>query len=176
LDPGSKITILTNGPLTSLAKIIQNENNTSSVIQVSGLYLLFSSNLQLMLCHAVVVHMLMMFQMSSQDVYVVGGHISHSDTDKGNVLTIDSNEYTELNMFLDPLAAKTVFESSLDITLIPLGVQRRVSSFPKILRSLRSKTKKTPEELFVRRLLSRLYRLKETHHRYHHMVRILILA
>lgn len=136
LDPGSKITILTNGPLTSLAKIIQNENNTSSVIQ---------------------------------DVYVVGGHISHSDTDKGNVLTIDSNEYTELNMFLDPLAAKTVFESSLDITLIPLGVQRRVSSFPKILRSLRSKTKRTPEELFVRRLLSRLYRLKETHHRYHHM-------
>ncbi|KAJ6904047.1 hypothetical protein NC651_021255 [Populus alba x Populus x berolinensis] len=136
LDPGSKITILTNGPLTSLAKIIQNENNTSSVIQ---------------------------------DVYVVGGHISHSDTDKGNVLTIDSNEYTELNMFLDPLAAKTVFESSLDITLIPLGVQRRVSSFPKILRSLSSKTKRTPEELFVRRLLSRLYRLKETHHRYHHM-------
>jgi inosine-uridine nucleoside N-ribohydrolase len=129
-----------------------------------------------MLCHAVAVHMLMMFQMSSQDVYVVGGHISHSDTDKGNVLTIDSNEYTELNMFLDPLAAKTVFESSLDITLIPLGVQRRVSSFPKILRSLRSKTKRTPEELFVRRLLSRLYRLKETHHRYHHMVRILILA
>ncbi|KAJ6319192.1 hypothetical protein OIU76_014509 [Salix suchowensis] len=37
LDPGSKITILTNGPLTSLAKIIQNENNTRSVIQVSGL-------------------------------------------------------------------------------------------------------------------------------------------
>jgi len=120
--------------------------------------------------------MLMMFQMSLQDVYVVGGHISHSDADKGNVLTIDSNEYTELNMFLDPLAAKTVFESSLDITLIPLGVQRRVSSFPKILRSLRSKTKRTPEELFVQRLLSSLYRLKETHHRYHHMVRILILA
>ncbi|KAJ6764116.1 INOSINE-URIDINE PREFERRING NUCLEOSIDE HYDROLASE FAMILY PROTEIN [Salix koriyanagi] len=33
LDPGSKITILTSGPLTSLAKIIQNENNTRSVIQ-----------------------------------------------------------------------------------------------------------------------------------------------
>ncbi|KAF9678091.1 hypothetical protein SADUNF_Sadunf08G0175800 [Salix dunnii] len=136
LDPGSKITILTNGPLTSLAKIIQNENNTSSVIQ---------------------------------DVYVVGGHISHSDTDKGNVLSIDSNEYTELNMFLDPLAAKTVFESSLDITLIPLGVQRRVSCFPKILKGLRSKTNTTPEALFVQRLLSRLYRLKKTHYRYHHM-------
>lgn len=175
MDPGSKITILTNGPLTSLAKIIQNENNTSSVIQVSGLYLLFSSNLQLMLCHAVVVHMLMMFQMSSQDVYVVGGHISHSDTDKGNVLTIDSNEYTELNMFLDPLAAKTVFESSLDITLIPLGVQRRVSSFPEILERLR-KINTTPEALFAQRLLSRLYHLKETHRRYQQMVRVLILA
>ncbi|KAJ6351872.1 hypothetical protein OIU78_007710 [Salix suchowensis] len=136
LDPGSKITILTNGPLTSLAKIIQNENNTRSVIQ---------------------------------DVYVVGGHISHGDTDKGNVLSIDSNEYTELNMFLDPLAAKTVFESSLDITLIPLGVQRRVSCFPKILKRLRSKTNTTPEALFVQRLLSRLYRLKKTHYRYHHL-------
>lgn len=136
LDPGSKITILTNGPLTSLAKIIQNENNTRSVIQ---------------------------------DVYVVGGHISHGDTDKGNVLSIDSNEYTELNMFLDPLAAKTVFESSLDITLIPLGVQRRVSCFPKILKRLRSKTNTTPEALFVQRLLSRLYHLKKTHYRYHHL-------
>lgn len=113
----------------------------------------------------------MMFQISLQDVYVVGGHISHGDTDKGNVLSIDSNEYTELNMFLDPLAAKTVFESSLDITLIPLGVQRRVSCFPKILKRLRSKTNTTPEALFVQRLLSRLYRLKKTHYRYHHLVR-----
>ncbi|CAK7332913.1 unnamed protein product [Dovyalis caffra] len=135
LDPGSKITILTNGPLTSLAKIIQREKNASSIIQ---------------------------------DLYVVGGHISRSDTDKGNVLTVDSNEYTELNMFLDPLAAKTVFESSLDITLIPLGIQRTVSTFSKILKSL-GKTKTTPEALFVQRLVSRLYRLKETHYRYHHM-------
>ena len=40
LDPGSKITILTNGPLTNLAKIIQTKKNTTSFIQVSGFYLL----------------------------------------------------------------------------------------------------------------------------------------
>ncbi|KAJ6725354.1 INOSINE-URIDINE PREFERRING NUCLEOSIDE HYDROLASE FAMILY PROTEIN [Salix purpurea] len=135
LDPGSKITVLTNGPLTSLAKIIQNENNISSVIR---------------------------------EVYVVGGHISHDRTEKGNVPTIDLDHYTELNMFLDPLAAKTVFESSLDITLIPLGIQRRVGSFPEILERLR-KMNTTPEALFARRLLSRLYHLKETHYRYQHM-------
>lgn len=117
----------------------------------------------------------MMFQMSLQEVYVVGGHISHGKTDKGNVPNIDLNDYTELNMFLDPLAAKTVFESSLDITLIPLGVQRRVSSFPEILERLR-KMNTTPEALFAQRLLSRLYHLKETHRRYQHTVRVLILA
>ncbi|KAM3755345.1 hypothetical protein ACB098_02G033800 [Castanea mollissima] len=51
LDPGSKITILTNGPLTNLAKIILAEKNTTSFIQ---------------------------------DVYIVGGHISHGHWDKGN--------------------------------------------------------------------------------------------
>uniref|UniRef100_A0A2C9UBZ6 Inosine/uridine-preferring nucleoside hydrolase domain-containing protein n=1 Tax=Manihot esculenta TaxID=3983 RepID=A0A2C9UBZ6_MANES len=35
LEPGSKISILTNGPLTNLAKIIQSRKNTSSVIRVS---------------------------------------------------------------------------------------------------------------------------------------------
>ncbi|KAJ9181999.1 hypothetical protein P3X46_006037 [Hevea brasiliensis] len=135
LEPGSKISILTNGPLTNLAKIILSRKNSSSVIQ---------------------------------DVSVVGGHISHSNLDEGNVLTIHSNEYTEMNIYLDPLAAKIVFESSLDITLIPLDAQRKTSSFSKILQKLR-KTNRTPEALFALRLLSRLYRLQQTHHRYHHM-------
>uniref|UniRef100_A0A7N2LW35 Inosine/uridine-preferring nucleoside hydrolase domain-containing protein n=1 Tax=Quercus lobata TaxID=97700 RepID=A0A7N2LW35_QUELO len=73
LDPGSKITILTNGPLTNLAKIILSEKNTTSFIQ---------------------------------DVYIVGGHISHGHWDKGNVFTVRSNKYAEFNMFLDPMAAK----------------------------------------------------------------------
>ncbi|XP_016646862.1 PREDICTED: uncharacterized protein LOC103322899 isoform X2 [Prunus mume] len=135
LDPGSKITILTNGPLTTLAKIILLEQNTTSVIQ---------------------------------DVYIVGGHISSNDKDKGNVFTIPSNEYAEFNMFLDPLAANTVFGSSLNITLIPLSIQQKVSSFSKILEGLRWR-KKTPEAHFARRVLSRLYRLQQLHHRYHHM-------
>ncbi|KAM2963955.1 hypothetical protein FF2_021805 [Malus domestica] len=135
LDPGSKITVLTNGPLTNLAKIISSEKNTTSLMQ---------------------------------DVYIVGGHLSSNDRDKGNVFTIPSNEYAEFNIFLDPLAAKTVFESSLNITLIPLGIQRKVSSFSKILERMRWK-KKTPEAHFARRLLSRLYRLQQLHHRYHHM-------
>jgi inosine-uridine nucleoside N-ribohydrolase len=40
LDPGSKVTILTNGPLTNLAKIILSEKNATSLIQVSGFQIL----------------------------------------------------------------------------------------------------------------------------------------
>ncbi|KAL4642714.1 hypothetical protein ACB092_02G040900 [Castanea dentata] len=135
LDPGSKITILTNGPLTNLAKIIRSEENTTSFIQ---------------------------------DVYIVGGHISGGVFDKGNVFTICSNEYAELNMFLDPLAAKTVFDSNLNITLIPLGIQRRVGSLPRILQRLQE-TKRTPEAKFASRLLSMLYGLQQSHISYHHV-------
>lgn len=34
LEPGSKVTVLTNGPLTNVAKIILSDKNLSSVIQV----------------------------------------------------------------------------------------------------------------------------------------------
>lgn len=104
-----------------------------------------------------------------QDVYIVGGHISQSRHDKGNVFTISSNKYAEFNMFLDPLAAKTVFKSGLNITLIPLGTQRKVSQFPEILERLKL-TRTTPEAQFVERLLFKLYTLQQSHHRYHHMV------
>lgn len=100
---------------------------------------------------------------------MVGGHVRSQTTEKGNVFNIPSNEYAELNMFLDPLAAKTVFNSGHSITLIPLNAQRKVSTFDQILDSLYL-TRKTPEALFARRLLSRLQRLKSTHHRYQHMV------
>ncbi|KAG2721606.1 hypothetical protein I3760_02G089200 [Carya illinoinensis] len=135
LDSGSKITILTNGPLTNLAKIILSEKNATSLIQ---------------------------------DVYVVGGHLSHKRADKGNVFSVPSNEYAEFNMFLDPLAAKTVFDSELNITLIPLGIQRQVGSFPMILKRFQD-TKMTPEANFARRLLTRLYLLQQSHLRYQHM-------
>ncbi|XP_028759893.1 uncharacterized protein LOC114718657 [Neltuma alba] len=132
---GSKITVLTNGPLTNLAKVV-SEKNMSSLIQ---------------------------------EVYIVGGHISENGNDKGNIFSVPSNRYAEFNMFLDPLAAKTVFESGVNITLIPLDIQREASSsFSTMLRWLRA-TEKTSEAVFSMRLFSRLYRLKQTHYRYQHM-------
>ncbi|KVH91352.1 Inosine/uridine-preferring nucleoside hydrolase [Cynara cardunculus var. scolymus] len=122
IDQGSKITILTNGPLTNLANILLSDTNSSSFIQ--------------------------------------------NDEEKGNVINIPSNEYAELNMFLDPLAAKTVFESSLDITLVPLRMQRKLYAFPEIIERL--KQKNTSEALFTRRLLTKLDRLQQKHYRYRH--------
>ncbi|KAG5628029.1 hypothetical protein H5410_013247, partial [Solanum commersonii] len=137
LDPGSKVTILTNGPLTNIVKIVLAGKNMTNAIQAS-------------------------------DILVVGGHINHDNTDKGNVFNVPSNKFAELNMFLDPLAAKTVLSSELNITLIPLGIQRKFSAFPKILKTLQL-TKKTPGVIFVKRLLSKLQHLQKTHPTYKHM-------
>ncbi|KAI3692296.1 hypothetical protein L6452_32110 [Arctium lappa] len=134
IDQGSKITILTNGPLTNLANILLSDTNSSSIIQ---------------------------------EVFILGGNIySKNDEEKGNVMNIPSNKYAELNMFLDPLAAKIVFESSLDITLIPLRMQRRLYAFSEIIEWL--KQKNTSEARFTRRLLTKLDRLRQKHHRYRH--------
>ncbi|CAI9118675.1 OLC1v1020272C3 [Oldenlandia corymbosa var. corymbosa] len=135
LDPGSKVTILTNGPLTTTAEIISLGKNMTSRIQ---------------------------------DIVIVGGHINSKNSEKGNVMNVPSNKYAEMNMFLDPLAAKTVFDSELNITLIPLSIQRKVSTFSKLLQIF-NLTKKTPEALFARNLLSSLHRLKQAHPRYKHV-------
>ncbi|KAL0730169.1 hypothetical protein Bca4012_026262 [Brassica carinata] len=120
----TKITVLTNGPLTSLAKIISSDKNSTSLIK---------------------------------EVYIVGGHVNIDKSDKGNIFTVPSNAYAEFNMFLDPLAAKTVLESGLNITLIPLATQRNLSSFQMMLNSL-SSTDKTPESQFAHReVLGALY-------------------
>ena len=94
-----------------------------------------------------------------QGVYTVGGHIGYV------------YEYAEFNMFLDPLAAREVFTSFLDITLVPLQMQRRVISFSTILNRM-NVTTQTPEAVFAQRLLSRLWRLQQKHYRYHHMVNL----
>ncbi|XP_009607062.1 nucleoside hydrolase 3-like isoform X1 [Nicotiana tomentosiformis] len=135
LDSGSKVTILTNGPLTNIAKILLAGNNYTKAIQ---------------------------------DILIVGGHINYDNTEKGNVINVPSNRFAEMNMFLDPLAAQTVLSSELNITLIPLGIQRKVSVFPKILEQLHL-TMGTPEAIFARRLLSRLHHLRKIHPRYQHM-------
>ncbi|KAJ0936902.1 putative inosine/uridine-preferring nucleoside hydrolase domain, ribonucleoside hydrolase [Helianthus annuus] len=136
IDDGSKITILTNGPLTNLANILLSESNASSIIQ---------------------------------EVFILGGHINYKkNQEKGNVINVPSNKYAELNMFLDTLAAKTVFESSLDITLIPLHAQRKVYALPKIIKMLQAKNM-THEVVFTRRLLTRLHHLHQRHHLYRHV-------
>lgn len=73
-------------------------------------------------------------------------------------------------MFLDPLAAKTVLESSLNITLIPLTVQREVASFEGVLGALKQRTLHTPESKFVQRLLLLLQQLQRKQKFYDHMV------
>ncbi|KAL8209918.1 hypothetical protein R6Q57_006650 [Mikania cordata] len=135
LDLGSKITILTNGPLTTLANIVLADANASSIIQ---------------------------------DVFILGGHISYNKNDTGNVINVPSNKYAEMNMFLDPFAAKVVFESTLDVTLIPLSMQQMVSLFPEIINKLDFKNK-TPEASFSQRLLNRMYQLQQRNDRYQHM-------
>ncbi|KAH9621220.1 hypothetical protein KSS87_004134 [Heliosperma pusillum] len=122
---GTKITVLTNGPLTTLSKILASDKHARFKIQ---------------------------------EVFMVGG----------NMLTVPSNENAEHNMFLDPLAAKAVMDSKLQITLIPWEAQRTVSSFPSILKSL-ALIKKTPELIFAHRLISTLEKLRKTHIRYHHV-------
>ncbi|KAJ4719544.1 Inosine-uridine preferring nucleoside hydrolase family protein [Melia azedarach] len=134
LEPGLKITVLTNGPLTNLAQIIDLKNSSLVI----------------------------------QDVYIVGGNIGQ-DNEKGNVFTVPSNKYAELNMFFDPLAAKAVFESKLDIKLIPLHMQRRVNSFENILDKLQVNPNGTPESSFSQHLLSRLRQLQQRHNNYHHV-------
>ncbi|XP_047181038.1 uncharacterized protein LOC124847568 [Vigna umbellata] len=134
MEPRSKITVLTNGPLTTLAKVVSLKNISSRI----------------------------------EEVYVVGGHINKNVYDKGNVFSVPSNHYAEFNMFLDPLAAKIVFQSEVNITLIPLNVQHKASSFSHILCWLR-RIEQTPEVVFSNRVLLRLQRLKKSHHRYQHM-------
>ena len=72
-------------------------------------------------------------------------------------------------MFLDPLAAKVVLYSMLDITLIPLGMQWKVCDVSHLIKKLDLKNM-TPEAHFSRRLLRRMYLLQGRNHRYRHMV------
>jgi inosine-uridine nucleoside N-ribohydrolase len=104
-----------------------------------------------------------------QSIYVVGGHISDESDSKGNVFTVPSNKYAEFNMFLDPLAAKTVLESTLGIILIPLSSQSKAASFLAILQALKH-ANQTPESFFVLHLFLLLHDLHQKHHLYHHMV------
>ncbi|KAJ3687609.1 hypothetical protein LUZ61_016773 [Rhynchospora tenuis] len=103
-----------------------------------------------------------------ESIYIVGGNIKDEENKEGNVFTIPSNRYAEFNFFLDPLAAKTVIESHINITLIPLSIQRKLNSFMSMIEALEH-VKGTPEAHFSYRLLSLMQRLKQRHVAYHHM-------
>ncbi|MFS7928281.1 putative inosine/uridine-preferring nucleoside hydrolase domain, ribonucleoside hydrolase [Helianthus anomalus] len=136
IDNGSRVTFLSNGPLTNLANILLSDLNSSSIIQ---------------------------------EAFILGGHTNYKNNqEKGNVINVPSNKYAELNMFLDPLSAKTVFDSSLEITVIPLHMQRKVYAFPEMIKRLQSNST-TPETSFTRRLLTRLHHLHQKHQLYRHV-------
>ncbi|PUZ66018.1 hypothetical protein GQ55_3G272600 [Panicum hallii var. hallii] len=103
-----------------------------------------------------------------EKIYIVGTHLVDGEGEEGNLFTVPSNKFAEFNFFLDPKAAKTVVESRLDITVIPLRAQRQVSSFGKVLRSL-SAAEKTPESSFVYRLLLLMQKLQNKHQSYSHI-------
>ncbi|EEC79209.1 hypothetical protein OsI_19926 [Oryza sativa Indica Group] len=135
LDPGEKITVLTNGPLTNMANISLSDRDASSVIE---------------------------------RVYVVGGLIKDGGDENGNLFTVPSNKHAEFNIFLDPLAAKTVLESDLKIALIPLTAQRKAASFRAVLAALED-IQHTHESKFVHELLSLLQELQIKQKLYHHL-------
>lgn len=104
-----------------------------------------------------------------EKLYIVGGHVDDNEAlDGGNVFTVPSNRKAEFNMYLDPLAAKQVLASKLNMTMIPLNVLRKASSFTRLLREL-VQAKETPEAMFVHRLVSRMLRLHCSHHAYAHI-------
>jgi purine nucleosidase len=59
-----------------------------------------------------------------KEVVIMGGAVRT----KGNI-----TPYAEFNVFVDPLAAKVVFQSGLPITLVPLDVTHRVSLTPEVI-------------------------------------------
>ncbi|XP_078179183.1 nucleoside hydrolase 3-like isoform X2 [Carex rostrata] len=103
-----------------------------------------------------------------ESIYIVGGNIKDEQNEEGNIFTVPSNKYAEFNFFLDPLAAKTVIESDINITLIPLSTQRKLNSFRSMIEALEH-ARGTPEACFSYSLLSLMQRLKQKHETYHHM-------
>lgn len=103
-----------------------------------------------------------------EKLYIIGGNIGQGEPSDGNVFTVHASRKAEFNMYLDPLAAKQVLASKLNITMIPLNILRKGSSFTRLLREMALK-KDTPEAIFVHRLLSRMFQLHRSHHAYAHI-------
>jgi len=84
-------------------------------------------------------------------IYLMGGAINIP----GNIEDVDPqahNKVAEWNIYIDPLAAKKVFESGVPITLVPLDVTNQVPLDGTFYHQLK-KTHKTPEAKFVYELI-----------------------
>lgn len=104
-----------------------------------------------------------------EHVYIVGGGFDEGDNvQQGNLFTLPSNKNAEFHIFLDPYAAKQVIATKLNITLIPLNVQRKASSFEKLIKGLEM-SKETPEAVFIHRLLTTMEHLYCSQHVYNHL-------
>ncbi|MFK5855157.1 MAG: nucleoside hydrolase [Bacteroidota bacterium] len=86
-------------------------------------------------------------------IYIMGGAVNVSgNLDEGG---IDNNPYAEWNIFLDPHAADIVFNSGIDITLVPLDATNNAPITTEFL-NLISNNHNTPEANFVFEIISKL--------------------
>lgn len=116
----SKITILSIGPLTNIAELIQTYPQLVEHID---------------------------------RIYFMGGAISVP----GNVFptTFHYNKAGEFNIYMDPLAAYTVFHSGIPITLVPLDITNTVPADMEFLRELKKYRSLNPIISFIYKTLSK---------------------
>ncbi len=81
-------------------------------------------------------------------IYIMGGAV-----DAPGSGVSDDNKTAEWNIYLDPLAARLVFESGAPITLVPLDATNDVPVTPDFMQTLES-SQNSPETQFVYKALS----------------------
>ena len=81
-------------------------------------------------------------------IYIMGGAV---DVPGSGVS--DENNSAEWNIYLDPLAARLVFESGAPITLVPLDATNEVPVTPAFMDTLKA-NQNTPESAFIYKALS----------------------
>ncbi|MBI1256138.1 MAG: hypothetical protein GC204_01585 [Chloroflexi bacterium] len=81
-------------------------------------------------------------------IYIMGGAV-----DAPGSGVSDENKSAEWNIYLDPLAARLVFESGAPITLVPLDATNDVPVTPEFLKTLEA-SQKTPESTLMYTVLS----------------------
>jgi pyrimidine-specific ribonucleoside hydrolase len=107
-----KVSILTLGPLTNLAELLQDTPSAAKNIEM---------------------------------VYIMGGAV-HVAGNLGS--DVKNNQAAEWNIYVDPLAAKIVFESGVPITLVPLDATNQAPVTAEFYRQLQA-SHLTPEAAWI---------------------------